>query len=273
VEEESVLTRTRTGIGYPLTPDLLKELEQWHGGPETPADFDPTGSWTQTYRIVTTAGFYENAYSNVGHLKITRTPRSTDETFTLRVDQEVVHAESVTHIFYAEITCKNDTFASPITWSLSSHFVGPDGERRANLDQNEIGRVEDGTVTIQINGVENVQKGQVTGDWCLFEAVQRLPFGSSGSLAFDLLEGMSIVRLGQKLSYRRHDGDLHSFHQLGSGALPYQYWLNDRHQLMIVVTGARAYLLDPEAKKRTAAQEEAGKRLYAIKKEYYAPKT
>ena len=98
------------------------------------------------------------------------------------------------------------------------------------------------------------------------------PFGSSGSLAFDLLEGMSIVRLGQKLSYRRHDGDLHSFHQLGSGALPYQYWVNDRHQLMIVVTGARAYLLDPEAKKRTAAQEEAGKRLYAIKKEYYAPK-
>ena len=269
MEEESVLTRTRTGMGFPLTPELLTELEEWHGGPETPADFDPSGSWTHTYRIVTTSGYYETGSNSVGHLRLARTPG--DETFTLRVDQEVVHVESITHVFHAEIVCSNDVLASPLSWSMSSHFVGPDDERRADLDQNEIGRTKDGKVTIQVNGIENVQEGRVTGDWCLFEAVQRLPFESSGPLSFDLLEGMSTVRPGQKLSYRGLDGGYHSFHQLGSGALPYQYWLNDRHQLMVVVTGARSYLLDPEAEKRTAAQEEAGKRLYARKTEQYAP--
>ena len=270
MEEENVLTRTRTGIGYPLTPNLFKELDLWYRVPETSENFDPAGSWTQVYRVVTSQGFYENKPSEKGHLQITRTAGSSDDTFLLTVDQVIVHTEAVVHTYRAEITCANNTLASPIKWSMSSRFVDSEGEPRGNLDQDEVGQVESDTVIIQTNGIEHEQKGNVTGDWCLFEAVQRLPFESGGPLAFDLLETMSIVRPDQNLAYHGTDCGFHYFHQVGSGALPFQYWLDDKHRLVTVVTGARAYILDWDAEKGTAAAKAAGNKLYSAKKEYYS---
>ena len=43
------------------------------------------------------------------------------------------------------------------------------------------------------------------------------------------------------------------FSQIGHGILPYEYWLDDRHRLQVVITHSRAYILDDGAEAKLAA--------------------
>jgi hypothetical protein len=71
-------------------------------------------------------------------------------------------------------------------------------------------------------------------------------------LSFDLLEGMSLSKTGQRLSYRgtfpvkagTESTSLHCFSQLGHGILPCEYWLDDRHRLLTVTSMNKAYILN-----------------------------
>ena len=36
----------------------------------------------------------------------------------------------------------------------------------------------------------------------------------------------------------------HLFHQVGRGVLPYEWWLDEAHRLVLVVTGYRTYILE-----------------------------
>ena len=251
----------QTVVGYPLTPDLLQELDLLQSFPQTPDDFDPNSTWTNTYRIMTCHGYRESGNDDRGYLKLTRTP--TGETFQLTVDQKIVNREASLHLYHAEITCLNTPCASPTAWTLSCRFVGPDGRSRTELDLDETGQIDGDIVQIQTNGIERTCEGQITGDWCLFEAVQRLPFETADPIAFDLLEGLSTLKTDHRLSYRGPDAGLHQFYQIGHGVFPYEYWLDEGHRLLMVATGARAYILDEDAESRTAVEEESGKRRYA----------
>ncbi|GAI82934.1 unnamed protein product, partial [marine sediment metagenome] len=42
---------------------------------------------------------------------------------------------------------------------------------------------------------------------------------------------------------------LHRFDQLGRGILPCEYWLDDRHRLLMVTSMNKAYILDDHAEK------------------------
>jgi len=41
---------------------------------------------------------------------------------------------------------------------------------------------------------------------------------------------------------------LHSFEQTGDGILPYSYWLDDQHRLLLAVGGVRTFVWDPSAR-------------------------
>ena len=91
--------------------------------------------------------------------------------------------------------------------------------------------------------------------------MQRLPFEQESRLAFDVLEGLSILRTGHRLSYRgavtlppEKEVTLHGFHRLGHGALPYEYWLDKRHRLVMAITLSRVYILDEQAEQKTAQE-------------------
>ena len=94
--------------------------------------------------------------------------------------------------------------------------------------------------------------GRWTSDWSLFEALQRRPFRSGEALKFDVLEGLSLLKRGHVLRYKGRRqvtlGDaastLHLFHQVGRGVLPYEWWLDEAHRLVLVVTGYRTYILE-----------------------------
>lgn len=93
--------------------------------------------------------------------------------------------------------------------------------------------------------------GLTTSDWSMFEAVQRMPFDTALALKFDLLEGLSALRPAHRITYEgkvdeqwgKDKVQLHYYRQFGQGMLPYEYYLDDTHCLVMVVSAYRAYIL------------------------------
>jgi len=265
-------------VGSPLTPTVLQELRAFDGFPPAASGFAPAGNWTHTYRVWTCHGYRESGNQNVGFLRIERVNGKSDGTFRLKADQQIVHVEGVLNTINAEIVCRNDPLASPVQWHLSSRFVGPEGKPRPHLDTEEHVRINGDTIEVTTKGRTFTRKGssRLTADWCLFEAVQRLPLEKESHLAFDVLEGLSLLRADHRLSYRgtvtltpANDMTLHGFYQLGHGALPYDYWLDERHRLVIAVTLSRAYILDEQAEEKAALTLRRERRRFELEKRAY----
>jgi hypothetical protein len=245
----------QTIVGSPLTPALLKDLGAFDTFPSAPRDFNPAGEWVNTYRIWTCHG-YNVGNKNVGFLRIERIPVS-EKTFELKVRQEVLQTDAILGIIDGTITCQNDSLASPIRWNLSSRIIGADGESIPELLSKD-------------NGTATESMGTTTGDWCLFEAVQRVPPEMQASLSFDLLEGMSLRKSKHRLSYHSmvptniETGDilLHHFTQFGSGILPTEYWLDTHHRLLIVTSMNKAYILDERAENIFTRDVERARKTY-----------
>ena len=231
------MAKKRTIVGENLTPTLLKELGGVDKFPPTPTGFQPGGDWTNKYRIWTCHGYRESGNEDVGNLRITRRVDSAG-TFILEARQEIDQTDGLTNIIDGTIKCRHDQLASPVEWNLLSQFADPDGKIVSELSCRDRGITE--TVT------------GAASDWGLFEAIQRLAFDKKTSVKFALLEGMSVSKPGQCLSYRgafpmKTGGEsipLHCFSQLGRGILPTEYWLDDRHRLLAVISMNKAYILD-----------------------------
>jgi hypothetical protein len=170
-------TKKRTIVGSPLTPDMLNELGAIRRFPAPSEEFAPDTSWEHTYRIWTCHGYRESGNDNVGYFRIRRTADS-DDHFALNVYRKVVQADALVHILEAKVKCRKNPLASPAAWELESRFVDADNNELPQLRNSENGYLT-GTV-------------DTTGDWCLFEAVQRLAFDGRTSLSFKMLEGLSV---------------------------------------------------------------------------------
>lgn len=236
-------SRWRTGrriVGTPLTPGLLWEMTAFADLEPTPAGFSPSGAWQATYAIFSCQGYLAFGNQNRGVLRLERTPQ-TDGTFLLKATQRVGLEDAMGQVTEATIHCRSDALATPISWTLKSQFLDAEGKVIPDLTVEEKKEPPPGAVP-------------ATGDWCLFEAVQRLTPGTVVP-SFTLLEGLDLAKTDQQLidrgeetytigketrAFRRYD-------QLGHGVLPINYWLDGNGRLQVVVTLNRAYILDPEA--------------------------
>jgi len=245
-----------TIVGEPLTPTLLKELGAVKSFPSTPANFNPGREWVNTYRIWTCHGYRESGNQNVGFLRIRRV-RDSDKTLKLNVHEEILQTDATIGITDGTIVCRNNLLASPLRWNSSSRLIAGDGK-----DIPELLGIN--------NGIPDEGMDEITGDWCLFEVVQRLSLETQTSVSFDLLEGMSLVKSKHKLSYcgahpiniNNEDTSLHCFVQLGSGILPTEYWLNSSHRLLIVTSMNKAHILDDQAETIFASAVERARKSY-----------
>ena len=250
----------RTIVGSPLTPTLLNELSALRDFPPSSENFRPVGNWVNTYRIWTCHGYRESGNQNVGFLRITRIG-DPDKTFTLNIHQEVAQTDGITNIIDGTIKCRNNQMASPIQWKVASRFIDSDSKPVSQLSVNETG-----SSGVGLNGS--------SCDWCLFEAVQRLEFNRKTLLNFDMLEGLSLLKKDQHLSYRglyptKIGGEnipLHCFVQLGSGILPCEYWLDGHHKLLVVTSMNKAYIFDEQAEKITRQVIEQERKSYEKRK-------
>jgi hypothetical protein len=267
----------KTDIGTPLTPDLLRELGALDKFPSAPASFAPDGDLINVYRICTSDGYRGSSTTidEVGFLKIERLGRSASGHFTLNIDQQTIHREAALNTIHAEAECKTDPRASLLRWRVSSRLVTPEGEVQPDLDTEEECQAAGDRIEVRMNGRTFTREGasQLTSDWCLFEAVQRLPFKSQPPVIFNMLEGLSLLRRAHQLRYRGVEsstpGDgmtLHRFYQLGDGILPYEYWLDEQHRLVMVVTHNRAYVLDDKAEEKFAAMLDEERRNHVKKR-------
>ncbi|MHC4297570.1 MAG: hypothetical protein ACYS7Y_09740 [Planctomycetota bacterium] len=228
----------RTIVGENLTPTVLRELGAVDEFPQTPATFRPDGDWTNIYRIWTCHGYRESGNDNVGSLRISRRADS-QETFVLSVRQEIIQTDGPTNVVEGTIKCRLDELASPVEARLQSRFEDADGKVVSEL-----------SYPYTVLCTESVT--HTASDWGLFEAVQRLAFDENSSLKFKLSEGMWLSKFGQRMFYRgtypmKTGGKsvpLHCFAQLGRGILPTDYWLDDRHRLLAVISMNKAYILD-----------------------------
>lgn len=243
-----------------MTPALLSQLRAVDEFPATPKEFDPQAGWVNTYRIWTCHGFRESGNQNVGFVRIERAAGKANEPFILKIRQEVLQVDGLLHTIEAEIKCSNNQLASPVQWHLSSRFVDHNRKIVDDLGTQERAVVDGNIITIRTKGGHRFRRGvdgTFTSDFCLFEAVQRLKFNKTSSLAFNMLEGLSLVKKRQRLIYRgistakmrSKDYPLHRFDQIGAGILPYEYWLDDNHKLLAVTSMNKAYILDEKAEK------------------------
>jgi hypothetical protein len=232
----------RRSVSEQLDPGLLWNMMAYRDLPATAADFSPTGAWQATYAIFVCHGYLLYGNHDLGLLELVRTPLA-DGTFTLKMTQRIRLDESMLQVTEAEAHCRADALGTPLSWTLKSRFEDSDGKPIPDLAVDETGKPSD------------LVAGPATGDWCLFEAVQRLT-PQTKVPEFSLLEGLSVAKGGQRLSYRGEetypiadkDQTLRRYEQIGHGVLPTNYWLDASGRLVIAVTHSRAYILDPEAK-------------------------
>jgi len=247
----------RTIIGRPLTPQLLYELNVLHGFPPPPPGFDPAGSWKATYRIWACHGYHKTGNKDVGLFEITSKSTPNERIFQLHIRHQLVQVDGFLHQLDARLWCRRDTWASPVAWQLTSRFLKPDGQPLPALTIQQSARIENGTLKLRTNQHLTQQQlaRTVTSNWSLFEAIQRLDFTSAALPAVDMLEGLSILKPQQRISYQGptsvHFGNvtiqLHRFVQLGPGILPTEYWLDPQHRLLLVTSMNKVYVLDDQA--------------------------
>jgi len=251
--------KTRTIVGRPLTPEILRqELGGLGEFTSTPEDFEPDGSWVNTYRIWTCHGYIESGNQNVGFLRIERIAGRAKEPFILKVHQEVVQTDMLLSTLDAEVACLKDELASPVRWRLSSRLTGADGSIRSELSTDERAVVRGDAVHIETAGrtVQRRISHPMTSDWDLFEAVQRLEHEKETNLRFGLLEGLSVFKEEQHLvcsgNRAQAPGEStlrHRCVQTGRGILPSEYWIDEKYRLQLVCSMNKAYILDDDAEK------------------------
>ena len=194
--------KKRSIVGYPLTPDILAELDAL--GPLPPSgQFVPAGNWSNMYQIWSCHGYRESGNEARGHLRIERTAGPSNDSFRLQVHQDVRNDGDAVNVLKADITCRSDTLATPIKWQISSTFQDAQGQAIPELATTQTGKVEGNGFTIETNG--KIRRGQstkaLTGDWCLLEAVQRMPFSAQACWHMDVLEEMCLLQRDHRISY------------------------------------------------------------------------
>jgi len=248
---------TSSPVKNPLTPTVMTRIGGLRAGPSSPGDFSPDADGTATFRIWTCYGHSHRSNAEMGELRIERTRRQTGQRLVIR--QTLRNSGGKVHTIRATVSCGLDLLARPVSWTLTSEFSGEHMTGRGSLQVTHAGGIEGNTWRDTVGGTTFERKlaGPLTADWCLFEAVQRMDFRARPPETFDVLEGLSVLKTAHRLDYRPKEAvtwgpekiALHRFAQTGRGVYPYEYWLDDRHRLLLVTTGPRTYIRRPERPK------------------------
>ncbi|MDA3926997.1 MAG: hypothetical protein PF904_20170 [Kiritimatiellae bacterium] len=229
---------------------LGKRLDNWSppsGG------FDPSIQWATHYArhslIPERNGKPGGARAGALHIEYTL---KNDDLVRLQVS-EVEKAGFTTMTTQAGINCANNGLLTPRRWSLSCSWQNPlKVVKNSELDQQQKGHVEGKELVLQGSSERRVPAPRRwTTFWNLFAAIQHLPFDASATLNFDLFEAFDQHKAQQRITYAgRHpialknkSLDLHVFEQTGCGIMPWHWWLDDQHRVVLAAGNRRAYLL------------------------------
>ena len=223
--------------------------------------FDPEGSWEHTYDVYPVYGKWsEWTEKHRGQCRIKRQVLPGEDTFRLDVSSEVTFLDyghgmhpTKTQLTTAGIRCANNVLATPQSWKLESVALDEKKKPRPLSKMSESAVFVSGIIKL------TPPKGpsrkiyvspNLTSNWSLFDAVQRLHNKVPPTTDFEMLEDLRLPRANQRLT---SDGPidielggktirLYGFHQIGDGILPIHYWLDEQGRLLFALGGVRAYL-------------------------------
>jgi len=234
---------------YPLR-SLLPALRQF----EPPADdFDPAGSWERTWEVCALAGRAPSVRS-VGRLTLRRDAGRE----TARLD--VTYRKDLTG-GRQEVTGTLEVpadapLATPRRWSFRVRLLDAKGRAIPETTIARRAAVTDGRITLAGGaGTRTLEPaGPYTVNWCLFNAVQRLPGADTPARTFTLIDHFDQVKPETTLSFHkamdvRVAGGrtllTRAYQQLGRGNVPWVYWTDEAGRLLWVVAGLEGYVLKP----------------------------
>jgi hypothetical protein len=163
----------------------------------------------------------------------------------------------------AESTANEPFAKSADAGSAEGMEAGPaahgqaDGEARADAGPaRDRARAADGRRRVHPHKTKQVEP-PVTSDWGLFEAVSRLPLRQPRTATYTSMDGLTVVKPRQRLYYREGHRErladqqisLRGFYQIGLGALPYQYWVDEHRRVVMMISMNRVYFLDDDAER------------------------
>jgi hypothetical protein len=236
----------------PLTPELIRDRGGFVTFPST--RYRVGRNWTHTYDVWASRGVADDIIEPLGSIEIDRRmPDPSTKKFSLRVVQELVSDLDVVNHVSADMVCRQDHLASPVSWSITSEHSASGIPIVPDVSTEEKVRVEGDMLIINRSGktFSRPAPEHFTGDWNLIEAVQRPDWGMKTVLKFDLLEGLTRFKSDMEL---RYDGEYtfelggkpfttHRYVLTGRGILPYEYFLDENHRVVLVITFCKAYIL------------------------------
>jgi len=226
---------------------------------QAPTDaFDPQGAWELRYALLTVLPDSQFGHTtSAGGFRIRRTPVGPG---VVKHDVRLVSQQNDKSVYHAhaEITSATDTLATPRNWTMRTEIRSAAGVVDADTTLVQTGKVVGGNLQRRNGRAERVLPApeHFTSNWSLFDAVQRLPVAPQEPLRFDMFEELDLFKPNQRLLFRqtqtvelgRQQLRLHRFEQFGDGILPYTYWLDNQHRLLIAAGGLRVFLFDPSVR-------------------------
>jgi hypothetical protein len=240
--------------------DLLRDVLRDYVPPS--GSFDPSGHWFHHYRLYTLVNARKLTLPTPrigGRLSIRRTPQATGGAI-LNVNYEKTTQFAEMHTLLATLVCAGDNLATPVKWETTYTAAAPAHPLKMSLELRETGMARDRSIFIERGTVQKklLLSSPFTSSWSLFDAVQRLARPVGAPLRFTLLDAGDAPKPNQVLAFYQ-SADLknrwpgaptlrvHGFLQIGDGISPQVFWVDDRGELLFLLSGLDAYVLDAGA--------------------------
>lgn len=218
--------------------------------------FDPSGNWINTYGIFLLVRERDRPPLTEprGKVCLTRRTLPDEHVFQLKVECIVGLNDGSSHVTTIESVCASDMLSSPLSWNLTSEIrYAVTNEPLLQSRLKESGRLHKNHLELSLRkSVRTIDVSEnVTSNWCLFEAIQRLSEKNISTPDFDMMEDFRFFHSHQNLvsgdpvevNFSETDMRLNGFYQTGEGILPRCYWRDEKARLLFVIGGVCAYIL------------------------------
>ena len=233
-------SETGTGSGIDTSGDeyAAKPIRSYLMGFSPPEkSLRARGQYTLNYNIVHwnggTRATDRMSNSVVGSVAIKRRPENDQVIYEVTQKTQI---GGVDNVIEAQIICNPDELSSLRKWNLRTYHTGPGGGIEPLSQIKESGGVGNGSIRVSREGYscDYTAENPVVTRWTVLDYLIRKA-DPALSVAFDLLEDLSLFKPNQSLAY---DGETHvtlkggktvtlqTYAQTGEGILPIHYLLD-----------------------------------------------
>ncbi len=236
--------------------DLFRDVLRDYLPPSGP--FDPAGRWFHQYRLYTVVNGDLHPPPVRGTLQIERVPQAAGGAI-LKVNFEKTSRYAGVHTVQATVVCAGDDLSTPVKWNSTYTAAAPAHPLKMSLELQETGIARDRSIIIKRGSEQKrlLLESAYTSNWALFDAVQRLARQGGAARRFTLLDddapkANQVLDFYQSVDLKdRWPGAptlrVHGFLQIGDGIPPQVYWVDDRGELLFLISGLNAFVLDAAA--------------------------